>query len=59
MSDSFDTWMQKVDDIFIREVGLESSHFPDWHWRDAFDEDQTPKEAFNDYRSDYAEDFPF
>ena len=49
LSTAFSQWMQKVDALFLKKFALSREDFPDWTWRDAFDDGLTPKEAFRQY----------
>ncbi len=52
LSTAFSQWMGKVDALFVKQFGLSSEDFPDWNWRDAFEEGETAKEAFDQYCED-------
>ena len=48
-----------VNRIMIGHIGLSISDMEDWKWRDAYDDNSTPKEAICDYfyevQSDHAD----
>lgn len=54
---SFEAWMNKVDRYFSNNFGgLTSEDFPDWDWREAYDDELTPYEAFKQYKEEHEED---
>lgn len=50
MSDlDFEQWLTDMDVIFVLHYGLSYKDFPDWTWRDAFDDGMSPSEAVEAY----------
>lgn len=45
MSADFSAWMRAVDREVERLSGMGIADLPDWHFRDAFDEDVPPEAA--------------
>ncbi len=43
--DSFEVWLEKVDEELGRAVALSSEDLPDWNYRSAYDNGFTPKEV--------------
>jgi hypothetical protein len=41
----FETWMNKVDNILTRMIGLDSNDLPDQCYRDMFDDNMSPVQA--------------
>jgi hypothetical protein len=46
---AFTAWLSQLDKAFIRAHGLSYQDFPDWNWRDAFDDGLTPLQAVEAY----------
>lgn len=42
---NFDIWMQKVDSLLSKHIGLSSADLPDYCYRDEFDDGATPAQA--------------
>lgn len=42
---TFEEWMQKIDEILVRESLLGYADLPDWHYTDAYEDDMSPEEA--------------
>lgn len=49
----FETWLSDMDTIFIRKFGLSYQDFPDWTWRDAFEDGLSPSEAVEAYAEEF------
>lgn len=53
----FEEWMNRVDWHFFMQFGLGSQDFEDWNWYDLFEDELTPKEAFEDFVENNLEEF--
>lgn len=47
MNQTFEEWMAQVDALFTKRFGLGASDFADAPWRDFFDDELSPSEAFS------------
>ena len=45
----FETWMDKVDQIFVEKTGLDYQSFPDQLYHDMWDDGLSPLDAFNEF----------
>ena len=45
MEMTFEQWIKEVDKVMEKKIHLAHDDLPDWHWMDAFDDGDTPKEA--------------
>lgn len=53
----FETWLDKVDSIFINKTGLGRDDWPDQCYYDMWSEGMTPDEAFREaVENEYGED---
>jgi Family of unknown function (DUF5419) len=48
----FEEWLSDMDIIFRKVFWLSYQDFPDWGWRDAFDDGMSPSEAVEAYREE-------
>ena len=53
----FETWLAAMDAIFMQHYGLSYIDFPDWTWRDAFEDGLTPTEAVEAYGEEMDDGF--
>ena len=52
MLPAFENFMNQIDGILLREIGLTASDLRDRLWRDSFDSGATPREAIEDLCGD-------
>lgn len=45
----FEQWMEQVDALLVEATGTPSDDLPDFAWRDAFDADEEPKDAVEQF----------
>lgn len=45
MAQTFEQWMQRVNQILGSTIGLDADDLPDWHYYDAWEDGVPPKEA--------------
>ena len=45
MIKKFDLWMYRVDDLLIRNTGLDSGSFEDWDWESDYESGMLPIDA--------------
>jgi len=48
----FESWLRAVDALCVAKVGLSIFDLGDYLWRDAFDDELTPLEAFRNFAED-------
>lgn len=48
----FSVWMADINDLFLNEFGMEYQDFPDWNYRDCFEDGMTPEEVFEDWKNE-------
>jgi hypothetical protein len=48
MSMSFEKWLAAVDNICYKNIGLSYEDVPDQTWRDWYEDELTPQEAFDE-----------
>lgn len=46
---AFEQWLVDMDAIFVKVFGLSYQDYPDWTWRDAFEDGLSPEEAVEAY----------
>lgn len=44
---TYEQWMEKVDNLFLTQFGLTHEDFEDFLWHDAWEDGDTPRQAFN------------
>lgn len=49
---NFQEWLKKVDQVSVDKTGFGVRDFEDWHWRDAFEDEMRPREAFLEFAHD-------
>jgi len=50
---SYKIWMYRVDELLIRNIGLDSDSMEDWLWRDAYNQGQLPAEAVLEFLDEH------
>jgi len=48
----FETWLDKVDSILERKIGMDHNSIPDYCWWDLWDSELTPHEAVQEWEDD-------
>ena len=48
----FNDWLAAMDKLFVVEYGLSYQDFPDWGWRDAYEDGLNPEEAVQSYKEE-------
>lgn len=51
----FEQWLSDMDVIFTKVFGLSYQDYPDWGWRDAFEDGLSPSEAVEAYGEEFDE----
>lgn len=54
---NFDDWKSKVNSLCEKEFGLDTDHFPDYHWHDDWHCEFTPAEAFDNAKEIWMEEY--
>ena len=52
---SFDEWLRAVDKLFLANLGMGSEAFEDYNWRDEYESEVTPEDAYLEWTK-YNED---
>lgn len=55
---TFEQWQKRVDRHVSRMTGLSMHDFPDWRWRDAYEDGTRPGQAADEFLEEMAEEDP-
>lgn len=55
-TEKFDDWMEKVDNLFQQEIGLDTQDLPDWGFYDSWFAGTSPRTALSHYVEDYIDE---
>lgn len=47
-----ETWLAKVDKIFLDKFGVDRDSFPDWNWAECCEVGYSPREAFDAFHEE-------